>query len=166
MQIRKILPTDASGVYEVVKNTWLQTYPNTEFGITQDDILQKFADKNKYVNNFQEKLSQDIQNKNWWVCIINSQVVWVFLSQIIEEKLYLKVLYVMPDFQWIWVWKALINIFFENYKDYNEIYLWVAVYNTKAINFYKKYWFEIIPWSESFHKIAENKSIPNILMKK
>lgn len=64
--IRKAQNSDAEIIVQINKNSWLKTYPNTEFGITEADILALNWEKNL------EKKQKTIENvANLWLLEIS-----------------------------------------------------------------------------------------------
>ena len=151
----------AQQIFDIVRKAWLDTYPNDEYWITRNDIEKKFVDKC-------ERIKQAIEwynNENCgWIATLQNEVVWYTYVKLKNWLPHLFMLYVNPDFQWNWVWSALMNRVFEFFSKYDEIYLDVASYNQQAISFYEKMWFEKT-WIEWTHDIIDNKEIPTIQMK-
>ncbi len=62
--------------------------------------------------------------------------------------------------------KILLQKILDFLTDSEEIWLKIAIYNEKAINFYQKFGFHIVPGTEGKHKIIERKFIPTVQMKR
>lgn len=152
ISVRNITSADNQVVVSLYKNGWLETYPNEKFGIHVEDVraatknfMSTTIHKNKFVAEVFGKVCGVISVKEGSVYIVQS-------------------LYVSKKYQDKGVGTTLVNFTLEKFG--NVAYeLQVAEYNTKAINFYKKFGFEVVADSLESVKI-NNLKIPQITMRK
>lgn len=133
--IRESHPEDASGIFDVARETWVATYPNGE--ISKEDI-EEFFDKRFSV----EKVRSDIENKpddiGSWVAEVEDKIVGFCIAM---KKGMIKSIYVKPEYQGKGIGAMMMRVAMRWIGD-KEITIPVAVYNTKAIEFYKKFGFK------------------------
>ena len=157
-----MVSSDANFVYEVRKETWLNTYPDKKHNITKQDILKKFQNKEERI----KKIKHDIKTKNYGfnglVIEVNSELVGFIITFKKNEKLFIISLYILPRYQNYGLGSRLLKEILRNTHD--DLWLEVAIYNQKAINFYRKFGFKLVPNSQFNYKLTESKNIPVILM--
>lgn len=131
---------DSRGVTQVFYKTWLDTYPNEEFGITKEDIEDRFLSRisEEGIDQMAEKISHPLANTLFLVAKDGDEVVGVCRVRKDEKRNELEAIYVLPEYQYIGLgnklWQEARN-FFDLDKD---VIVKVATYNNKAIYFYKK----------------------------
>lgn len=164
-------PTDAESVYELFRKTWLETYPNDKLGITKDDVSRHYLPENKAAKlvrfrDYYQKLNDDFENQDmWaWVAKVNSKVIGIVTY---DREIPAKVgaLYVLPSHHGEGVGKALMQHVLEIIGN-QEVVVNVASYNSKAIEFYKKFGFAITGAIEDKVDFGNGKYIPEIQMRK
>lgn len=135
---------DVQGIQEVLYRTWLATYPNEEFGITVDDIEDRFNDRKR--EEALAKRKKYISDPPIGDTMLVAKEVHriVGLCRVIrhEDKNELVAIYVLPELQGRGVGKLLwqqAKKFFDPKKD---TIVQVATYNKNAIGFYKKLGFQ------------------------
>lgn len=139
IKIVKAVPNDASQIQDVYYETWLVTYPNREYGITKDDIEYKFKDRHnpEVIETRKQKIKNLPNNKLFLVAKDKDKIVGV-CNLIIDERNQLGSIYVLPEYQG----KGIGKMFWQSGLDFfdpnKDIFVQVAVYNTKTIEFYKK----------------------------
>ena len=169
IKIQKPTIKDVRKIQKVFYETWLSTYPNKKAGITKEDIEEKF--KNRLYRKVIQKRSEDISNisKNRLFLIAKISTLIVGVCKITKEKKYnqLEAIYVLPDYQGKGIgslfWEK-IMVFFGTKKD---IIVRVAVYNKKAIEFYKKLGFTDTGkrfYEERYRMPISGKCIPEMEM--
>ena len=145
--IERAIPQDAEAVSELLRRTWMATYPNAEAGITEEDIRLRTEGENG------ERISQNIED--WrkrietsdgsvavFVAKKDGRVVGMTAPGIIDGKRRIGAMYVLPENQREGVGRALMQKALEWHGTEEDIYLLVASYNQKAIKFYKDNGFE------------------------
>lgn len=133
------LPDDVCQILKVFYDTWLDTFPNSQIGITSDDIKELFKDSftEQGLLNRSENLLNLNSNQKFLVAKIEDVVVGVLSINIKDEYNQLQAIYVLPSYQGRGIgnmfWQSALEFFDPN----KDIIVHVATYNTKAIHFYK-----------------------------
>ena len=137
--IQKATPEDAHEIGEVFYKTWLATYPNEEFGVTVDDIEDIWKDrKNRDGSRF-----KDFKDYELFLTAKSDDHVIGVCSLIKHlDKNELKAIYILPEYQRKGVGKMFWNEALKFFDPKKDIMIKVAVYNSKAIEFYKKLGFK------------------------
>ncbi len=149
--IRISTPDDVYGIRQVQKKTWLVTYPNEGFGVTQEEIAKKFSHDNE------PQGKQDLERKKMRYLLTDRRV-WVaekvddktgekeiigFCTALREgETNRLAAIYVDPDYQHQGVGGQMVKELLFWLGDDKDILVNVATYNQPAINFYQKFGFK------------------------
>lgn len=137
-------PEDAEGILQVLYKTWLDTYPSTEHGITRESIENSFRDSFSPENI--EKLKNNIKNNSnehkRIIAVLNGKVIGTGMMTDNVESLKLRTLYVLPEYQGQGIGKRIWNELIKKFDNSKNIYVELAIYNTSALNFYKKLGFE------------------------
>ena len=137
-------PEDARVIKEVQYKAWLETYPNEEFGVTVDDVEDRYKDTftDENIKKSEERIRNLPSNQRVLVAKENNQIVGFCILIKSENQNHLQALYVLPGYQGRGVGKLLwkeAQTFFDPNK--NSI-VDVATYNSNAIDFYKKLGFK------------------------
>jgi ribosomal protein S18 acetylase RimI-like enzyme len=144
VEIRKAKAEDFEGVREVHYRSWLETYPNKELGITEEDIHKRFEDR--FAENKKQKFLEFINNPNiiYLVVMENSKIIGFSIFSKEDNRNFIEAIYLDPGHVGKGVgsklWKELEKSFDPNLP----IELEVASYNERAILFYKKLGFVFI----------------------
>mgnify|MGYP001565048009 CR=1 FL=1 len=158
---------DTLGVVQVLYKTWLDTYPNKEFGITREDIEEHFRAglTNEGLAERWEKIKNDVGSKTL-IAKNGDLVVGVITIVFHADKNQLKLIYVLPEYQGQGIGKQL----WEEIKKYFDIskkcIVQMVTYNTKAINFYKKLGFKDTGkrWNDEKRKMKSGAMLPEMEM--
>jgi ribosomal protein S18 acetylase RimI-like enzyme len=140
IKIEEAKPEHTEELQELFYKTWLDTYPNTEAGITVDDIEDRY--KERHSPERLEKRRADIQNldpnNKLLVALDNGHVIAMVrgTKDVVENKL--TALYVLPEYQGKGVGKALWSEILKFFDPTKDVVTSVAIYNKKAIAFYEK----------------------------
>jgi ribosomal protein S18 acetylase RimI-like enzyme len=133
------LPDDVYQIQKAFYDTWLDTYPDSQIGITTTDVEEIFKDsfteqgllrRNKYLLNLNS-------NQKFLVAKIQDMVVGVLFLNIKDEYNQLQAIYVLPSYQGRGIGKMFWQSALEFFDPNKDIIVHVATYNTKAIHFYK-----------------------------
>ncbi len=133
-------PLDAKGMMEVFYESWKDTYPNEEFGITVDDIEDRY--KNAFTEESLKKKAEQLAHlgKGETLLLMKDGTKVVGVCRVVEHshKNQLQAIYLLSVYQG----KGLGRRFWEEvqkiFNPRKNIYVEVATYNAKAIAFYKK----------------------------
>lgn len=144
MEFSEAKPQDVLGITEVLYRTWLDTYPNEEYGITVEDIEDKYKDAFSE-EKLQERALKMENEKKGDVRILakeNDRIVGLVRIVKHEDKNELQAIYVHPEFQKKGIGMKLWENVKERLDPDKDTIVSVAVYNQNAIDFYKKLGFE------------------------
>lgn len=137
-------PEDARGVAELFYKTWLATYPNEKAGITVDDIEDKYKDAftEESLAKRAERMREPEENETFFIAKESDKVVGACRVIRHPDKNQLQAIYVLPEYQGKGIGKRLWTEAQKHFDADKATIVQVAVYNTNAINFYKKLGFE------------------------
>ena len=162
-------PEDAEGIQFVLYKTWLNTYPNEAAGITADDIEDRYKDKlsKEGIQRYRNRISKLPGNQRILVAKLNKNVIGVCNIIKHEFENELRAIYVLPEHQGKGVGKALWNESRRFFNPKNDVVIEVAVYNTRAINFYTKLGFTDTKkrFSDEKFKMKSGATIPEMEMR-
>ncbi len=122
--------------------TWLSTYPNTEYGITKEDIEEMNANSlmpetiEKRKAGFEKMLTDE--RRYYKVATVDGKIVGVCGGEEREDGAHLKSIYVLPDFQGKGIGSMLLTDFLAWAQRFDTVTVHVAVYNKQAIAFYER----------------------------
>jgi ribosomal protein S18 acetylase RimI-like enzyme len=164
--------SDADGVYNVRKNTWIATYPSEEFEITREDIISLFTEEKKaaeiarYKDIYAKIESGEVTDRHVWVAKVDENVVGFAMFKKEESNNRLKAIYILPEFQGYGIGKALFQSGLEWLKSKLPLLVNVAKYNLNAISYYEKMGFEYVKEIENdpAGQLPNGKVIPEIEM--
>jgi RimJ/RimL family protein N-acetyltransferase len=139
---------DASGIFNVRLLTWLATYPNNDFGITQKDIHLRLEGQNgeliaSNINRWQDTIVNPGDTRRVYVARENNRVVGFTVPTVKQGQRRIGALYILPEAQGKGYGTKLLNLSVSWHGRTEDIYLHAVSYNQKAIQFYKKYGFKI-----------------------
>lgn len=145
ISIHEAKPDDAVGIAEVQTITWLNTYPNDEYGIAKSDIEERVNQwcSEESINKLRDSIAHTEECTLRLVAKDGDKIVGHCL--VVKKAPYnkLQVLYVLPDYQGRGVGTLLARQGMEWLGTERNIALEVVSYNTDSIEFYKKLGFEI-----------------------
>jgi len=169
--IETAVPSDAEGVFNVQRLTWLATYPNDELGITEEDIrVQLEGEHGELIPQKIEKRRSGIEatdsERATYVVHDNDKVVGFVAPAIRDGQRRIGALYVLPETQGKGVGRKLLEKAIEWHGRDEDIFLHVASYNQNAIDFYKKNGFEETGKEvrDDVAQLGNGKEIPEIEM--
>lgn len=165
-------PQDVLGIRNVQKITWIDTYPSKELGITKKDIESQFNKDNtvqgrKQIEKWKKRYSD--KNEHRWVARDTNQIVGFCVAGKERHRNRIYAIYVLPDFQGMGLGRELLQKALNWLGGAKDIYINVASYNTKTINFYEKFGFVKtgrIVHSRGVEPLSSGKIIPEIEMVK
>lgn len=166
--IRPALSADAADIQDVLYRAWLFTYPNTEHGITVDDIESKFADRHT-----PEKIKRRVslicdKPRNEMILVAKSIDSVVGLCDVIEhnDRNQLCAIYVLPDLHGQGIGHDLWFMAQAYIGRYKRTFLNVASYNNRAIGFYESLGFVDTGkrWVDESYRMKSGAFIPEMEM--
>ena len=140
LKIALASPKDARAIREVFYTTWLATYPNKEAGVTVEDIEYFYKDDftEESLQKTRESLANPKKERTLLVAKDGDKVVGVCRVVRRSDKNQLHAIYVIPEHQRKGVGKLLWDEAQNYFDEGKDIVVEVAMYNTNAIEFYKK----------------------------
>jgi len=140
VSVSQTKPEDARGTQEVFYKTWLATYPNKEQGITVEDIEHNFKDA--FTDEALAKRAEMFRDPKpghfHFIAKDGEKVVGVCRTIESEVGNKLQAIYVLPEYQGKGIGKMLWETAKTIFNPGKNIFVEVATFNTKAIEFYKK----------------------------
>lgn len=138
--------SDAAGLYEVMRTTWLNTYPNDELGISVESIRARIEGKHgEDIPKRTERWRQTIEDPDRHVFVAKQgdRVLGYVAPFYDEDEKHFRVggLYVLPEAQGKGLGHQLIEASIASIGREHDIYLHVVTYNARTINFYKRHGF-------------------------
>lgn len=140
IQITDATAEDVEGIQTVFDETWLDTYPNEEAGITRADILEmrKGSFEPERLQKRREHFSTPHEDQKFVVAKNGDKVVGLCSLLKEEDRNKLSTIYILPEYQGKGIgkrlWESVIP-FLDKTKDTTVS---VATYNKNAIAFYEK----------------------------
>ncbi len=164
INVQKAVPEDAYEITKVLYEAWLDTYPNKEYKITVDDVEYKFKDSfnKENLENRASKIKNYSNKEEMLIAKENGKVVGLVKIKKEEKKNEIEAIYVLPENQrkgvGAMLWDEAQKYFDEDFDNVVN----VAVYNKKAINFYKKIGFQetVVVWNDEKFKMKSGSIIP------
>ena len=138
--IRKAEPTDVMALLDIFYKTWLATYPNAEFGITEDDIHHNFKDSfiPEHIEKRAKRIAEMPHNERYYVAVTDNKVIGQCRAILHDDKNQHQSCYVLPEFQGKGIGTMLWNEVKKSFNVKNPTIVHIATYNTNALGFYKK----------------------------
>lgn len=165
IRVTEAQPSDAEEIRAVQKITWLDTYPNDKFGITREDIQQQIETFS--VDTLKNRLSNPNPSEQVWVAKVEGKIIGICCAEKGEKENILRWIYVLPKFQGKGVGTRLFFKVLEWLGEEKDIVLGVVSYNTKTIEFYKKFGFiEGGTRVDEVAKLPSGKIMPEIEMRR
>lgn len=156
---------DVAGIVDLRRATWLDTYPNENYGISRADIETKITSLSREEAIEREKNNLQNQDLKTWVAKAGRKVVGWCIVRLGEERNKMGALYILPEYQRQGIGSLLMKPAMAFLGDQKDIWLGVVEYNHKAINFYKKYGFELTRnIQEDVTKLPSGKQMPEVEM--
>jgi len=146
INIEQAVLSEIPDIIQVQKQTWLDTYPTKDFGLTKEDIAKRMGEPGdaifkKRIESWQNIVKGTDINKKIFVAKENYKIVcFAILSN--QDKSTVNALYVLPNCQKRGIGKLLLEKSLGWMDDQPKIFTYVASYNDKAIKFYKKHGFK------------------------
>ncbi|MDP4145313.1 MAG: GNAT family N-acetyltransferase [Bacillota bacterium] len=131
--------SEAEEIKKLLNYVWVDTYRD----LFSDETIRFITEEGQSCHN----LKLEIENSDllFTVAKYNSErIVGLSTAEKKDDGIFLKRLYVHPDFQRQGIGISLLIHVLDNFKNAAAIYLEAEENNTKGINFYKKYDFEVI----------------------
>ena len=169
--IETAVPSDAEGVFNVQRLTWLATYPNDELGITVEDIRKRVEGEHgeliqPKIERWRSGIETAGEKRAVFVARTDGKVTGFVAPAIMDGQRRIGAIYVLPETQGTGIGSKLIQKAIEWHGRDEDIFLHVASYNQNAIDFYKKNGFEETGKEvrDDVAQLGNGKEIPEIEM--
>lgn len=167
-QIEDAKPEDVEALRTIVRDAWLEIYPNEEYGITTEDISSiDWYSPEGLAKRRKEILEEKDVIHNWVLKNEKDKVVGFCKATKLSTTMgEIDAMYLLREIEGKGLGKKLIEKAFEWLGKDSDIKLKVVVYNTHAINFYKKFGFKETTNKIDYEgtKLPSGKEIPRIEM--
>jgi ribosomal protein S18 acetylase RimI-like enzyme len=163
---------DSEAIFNVQRLTWLNTYPNLEAGITKEDVRRRIEGEHGElipvkIERLRKRVEMGGEKEAVFIVKDEDKVVGFVAPAIIEGQRRIGAIYVLPDAQGKGIGSRLLQKAIEWHGGGEDIFLHVASYNQKTIEFYKKYGFHITREVEDNNPLVKEgkaKAIPSLEM--
>ncbi len=142
--VSKAKLSDAVAIKKIQEDTWLATYVNEKYGITQEDVTLQFSENNNGAGKtVVEKIKGYFADKDTLVLVAKEKQSLLGFCVVKKHSDYNQIikLYILPTAQRRGIGAKLIKKAL-NWLDDKDVRLTVVAYNQPAINFYKKFGFK------------------------
>jgi ribosomal protein S18 acetylase RimI-like enzyme len=168
ISITKVTPEDAEAVRQIHYETWLQTYPNEELGITPEDIEELFVDRftEEFLAKQRKKFAGLSDNQTFVIAKEGGKAVGFCHIVHSEGEGRVRAFYVLPSAQRKGVGKQLWESVKSELDLTHPTYVNLADYNEGARMFYEKLGFEDTGkrFSNPEHSMGNGTIIPEMEM--
>ena len=141
-EISEAQPNDANQLYGIQRESWLETYPNIEAGISRQDIEDNFSDTEKGINKWNKWLETPRENVHIWKMGNKEKIIGFCIASKGNMENKLSAIYVLPEYQNKGHGSSLAFKALEWLGNEKGITVEVASYNEQAIKFYNKLGFK------------------------
>ena len=165
-------PEDVEAMRTIVRDAWLELYPNEQYGITREDIAVIDFHKPEDLEKRRRDIIEKLDRAHTWVLRNDKGEIGGFCKAFKFGKIgnfgEINGMYVLKEIQGKGLGKKLIQKAFEWIGPDLDIKLTVVVYNTNAIEFYKKMGFKETENKVDYDgtELPGGKDIPRIEMLK
>lgn len=168
--IELAMPGDGEGICRVTAETWVDTYPNEEHGITAGMIRRNQYQSDGSLRNDFIELTEGALNVNGreraiYVAKKLGEIVGVASLAPVDDRCKLRTLFVSPAEQGYGIGPELLKQLL-SWRPGKETFLNVATYNQRAITFYERFGFNITGSVAPEHSVTfyNNVALPEYVM--
>ena len=142
IEIKDATSADAEEIVDVLRTTWLAIYPNEEYGITREDIEQRFdystPQAGERLTQYRERINR-LPDEHEWLAKEGDRIVgWCFAKR--GDENHIQTLYVLPRYQRRRIGERLLIAALDWIGPGKEVSLNIVSYN-QNMGFYKRYGF-------------------------
>ena len=157
IMIEKPTTDDAEQVAQLSYNSWIETYPNEEYGITEDFIKELRAHRisPEGIDSLKERLKRLEDDPSFFMVVAKSDdgnILGFIDGEAHEDATELQDLFVAKEAHGSGIASQLWGSFKSWADSEKPIWLNVVPYTDRAPAFYKKVGFEMVEGSEGFYK--------------
>lgn len=170
IEVIDTIPEDVYGIRDVQKETWIDTYPNPELGISREDIIERFKNTPEAQAKLEKRKATFYDSPQIHTLVAKDEDKIIGFCIANSEENRIQAIYVLPSCQGQGVGKKLMQEGLNWLDSKKDIYVNVASYNKKAIKFYENF-FGFVESARPIHsevcKLPSGAVIPEIeLVKK
>ena len=158
------LDTILDQIVAIYRESWLETYPNDELGITKEDLQSNFTDMEQVTTEWRGKIKSEARKV--FIAQEGAELIGFCVIKFSEEHNELEYIYLLPRCTGNGVGKKLMEPALAALGNQKPIELFGAAYNKTAIGFYKKYGFELTDDQLDPKPLANGKELPTMRMVK
>jgi len=147
-------------IVEVIKKTWLSTYPNKKYKINRKDILSRDFDSAKKINRWSRLIKNNEKSKYLCVAKHENKIVGVCLVSKKKNFNELNVIYILPKYQKMGIGKKMLNKSIGWLGNEKNIFVKAVSYNQNAIDFYENYGFSKMDRQGNISFLLNGKVVP------
>lgn len=141
-------PEDVEKICEIQRESWLATYPNEEFGVTEDDIQSHLCGSHgeRYEDSacrYRHSIDKQGPDQAVFVAKESGRVLGYAIAAIEKQRRKISEIYIDPELQGKGLGGKLLERAIEWHGRDEDIFLWVVEYNQQAQDFYKKFGFQL-----------------------
>lgn len=162
-------PEDVEAMRTIVRDAWVELYPDKESGITAEDLLAIDWYNREVMEKQKREIVENLDVTHTWVLKDSeNKIVGFCKAEKLKDFGEIDAMYVIPELKGKGLGKKLIDKASEWLGSEQNIILKVVKYNTRAITFYKKFGFQATGKDVSYRgtKLPSGKEIPRIEMLK
>lgn len=165
MGIRIAKPEDAVSLNKIREATWLDTYPNEEYGLSLKDLKTKDFFNPDAIESWKESIRNQGDESRYWLISVDGEDVAFAIAKKGKEVNELSAIYVHPNYQKRGLGSKIMEKILDFLGTEKAIEVEVVSYNLRTRKFYEKYGFnEII--KESGYEIVPEIFIPTMIIRK
>jgi RimJ/RimL family protein N-acetyltransferase len=166
IQIRPATPDDGAGIVQVQTQTWLATYPNQEYGITEAGLRARLGSRSEEekISSWQERIAHD-PGARTWVAVDGEKVVGFCAASKGDQQNKIGGLYLLPAYHRQGIGSNMLQSALAWLGPHKDVWLSVVSYNTPAIATYAKHGFkEVGPYQDDAKQFPPESAMPEIEM--
>lgn len=164
-EIEKAKPADAAEIQKLLRTVWLKTYPNKKFNITTEDIESKKFLSSDAIEKRKKVLNLKNEKRVDFVIRAKDGLKGWCAAERKKNFGQIMTLYVRPDFQDRGMGMNFMKKALKWLNDYDLIVVEAAIYNKRAIGFYKKFGFGEMNIKAEY-KFPNGKTIPTVVLER
>ncbi len=167
-KIENAKPEDVKAIRTIVRDAWIELYPNEKYGITAEDISAIDWFNFEKLEKSRKEIIGNSDKTHTWVLKDEEKIIGFCKALKLDNYGEIDAMYVLPEFKGKGLGKKLMQKAFEWLGTELKIRLVVVKYNSRAIEFYKKKGFKETANKVIYTgtKLPSGKEIPRIEMVK
>lgn len=137
-------PDYVRAINDLMRESWIATYPNEEYGISIEDILPAFEMTEEEEKRRKECFVSNPPGPGYWVVRNENEVCGYIRVKILDDgRGKISGLYVHPKYFGKGVAQILMETALDFVQNCDEFYVECTAHNDRATRFYEKYGFKV-----------------------